>query len=230
MKQVTFAVGLTALGGSILRLMSSLCLWSRRVGIARLLSVLGLMILLGGGSSPSLGSPGQAPGDQAQTPEAARCSPVARGGHGRSPRLQAGRFDEELVNLRRLEWPAGLDSSHLHRLADTARRRAHDGYVRLAAALLLGARAPRRQPDHLDRLGNPRVTFTVSDGVPHGSASCPTALAAYSARRSASSGSVEASVVTRTAMRSSLSATRSPRPRRRAASARRRSARHSPAG
>ena len=32
---------------------------------------------------------------------------------------------------------AGLDSSHLHRLAYTARRRAHDGHVRLAAALLL---------------------------------------------------------------------------------------------
>ena len=32
---------------------------------------------------------------------------------------------------------AGLDSSHLHRLAYTARRRAHDAHVRLAAALLL---------------------------------------------------------------------------------------------
>ena len=32
---------------------------------------------------------------------------------------------------------AGLDSSHLHRLAYTARRRTHDAHVRLTAALLL---------------------------------------------------------------------------------------------
>jgi rubrerythrin len=50
----------------------------------------------------------------------------------------------ELESLRRLALhasgirdTAATDQSHLHRLADTARRRSRDGRVRLAAALLL---------------------------------------------------------------------------------------------
>jgi hypothetical protein len=84
MRQVTFAVGLTALCWAILLLTSSLCLWSRRVGIARLLSVLGLMIFLGAAPAP----PSEAPVKRRvirlkhpKQPDAPRSLVAGTGGH-----------------------------------------------------------------------------------------------------------------------------------------------------
>ena len=57
MRQVTFAVGLTALGWSILRMMFFAVPVVQTCGIARPLSVLGLMILLGAAPAPPSGVP-----------------------------------------------------------------------------------------------------------------------------------------------------------------------------